>query len=85
MRKITKITLITLICFIMFGCTKNEPYVVHTYETTASETVEEYLENNKLVTMVPYYEMSDGTWKTNHYTYQYRLEITGRMNCADTL
>lgn len=24
--------------------------------------------------------MSDETWKTDDYTYQYRLEITGRMN-----
>lgn len=27
--------------------------------------------------------MSDGTWKTDDYTYQYRLEITGRMNNAE--
>ena len=26
--------------------------------------------------------MSDGTWKTDDYSYQYRLEITGRMNNA---
>ena len=29
--------------------------------------------------MVRYYEMSDGTWKTDDHTYQYRLEISGRM------
>ena len=49
------------------------------YEVTNSEFVEEYFENDKLVTMVRYYEMSDETWKTDDYTYQYRLEITGRM------
>lgn len=32
--------------------------------------------------MVSYYEMSDGTWKTDDYTYQYRLELTGRMGNA---
>ena len=38
--------------------------------------------NNEPVIMVKHYEMSDGTWKTDEYTYQYRLEITGRMNNA---
>ena len=32
---------------------------------------------------IKHYEMSDGTWKTDDYTYQYRLEITGRMNNAE--
>ena len=27
-------------------------------------------------------KMSDGTWRTDDHTYQYRLEITGRMNNA---
>lgn len=61
---------------------QTEPSVIKTYEVTNSEFVEEYFENDKLVTMVRYYEMSDGTWKTDDYTYQYRLEITGRMNSA---
>lgn len=26
-----------------------------------------------------YYEMSDGTWECEGYTYKYRLEIRGRM------
>ncbi len=26
-----------------------------------------------------YYEMSDGTWKCDGYSYKYRLEISGRM------
>ena len=29
--------------------------------------------------MRTYYEMSDGTWMCENYTYQYRLEIGGRM------
>jgi len=28
--------------------------------------------------LVTYYEMSDGTWQADGYTYKYRLEITGR-------
>ncbi len=57
--------------------------MVKTYEVTDSDLAEEYFENNKLFTMVKYYEMGDGTWKTDDYTYQYRLEITGRMGGAD--
>lgn len=82
MKKIINITLITLLLLSLLGCSQKDPSVVKTYEVTNSELTEEYWENNELVTMVQYYEMSDGTWKTDHYTYQYRLEITGRMNGA---
>ena len=44
---------------------------------------EEAFENTEPVIMVKHYEMSDGTWKTDDYTYQYRLEIIGRMNNAE--
>ena len=30
-----------------------------------------------------YYEMSDGTWECDGYTYKYRLEIKGTMPNAD--
>lgn len=63
--------------FEMFG--GEEPSVVKTYEVTDPELA---FENDELVTMVKYYEMSDGTWKTDDHTYQYRLEITGRMGTA---
>lgn len=29
--------------------------------------------------MKTYYEMQDGTWMCDDYTYKYRLEISGRM------
>lgn len=80
MKKIISITLITLMLLGLFGCSQKEPSVVKTYEVTDSELA---FENDELVTMVKYYEMSDGTWKTDDYTYQYRLEVTGRMNNAD--
>lgn len=57
--------------------------IVKTYEKTDSALVEEYLDNDKLIVMVRHYEMSDGTWRTDEQTYQYRLEITGRMNNAE--
>lgn len=56
--------------------------VVKTYEKTDPDLTEENLDNDKLIVMVKHYEMSDGTWKTDEQTYQYRLEITGRMNNA---
>lgn len=31
-----------------------------------------------------YYEMPDGTWKCNNITYQYRLELKGRMPNAES-
>ena len=66
--------------FSLFECSQKEPSVVRTYEVTDSEDA---FENDELVTVVKYYEMSDGTWKTDDYTYQYRLEITGRLNGAE--
>lgn len=57
-----------------------EPSIVKTYKVTDSDTA---FEDDELVTMVKYYEMSDGTWKTDNYAYQYRLEITGRMGGAE--
>ena len=65
--------------FSLFGCSQKGPSVVRTYEVTDSEDA---FENDELVTVVKHYEMSDGTWKTDDYTYQYRVEITGRMNGA---
>ena len=72
------ITVCTMFC--LCGCSQKEPSVVKTYEKTDSE---ESIENTEPVIMVKHYEMSDGTWKTDDYTYQYRLEITGRMDNAE--
>ncbi len=32
--------------------------------------------------LVRYYKMSDGTWRTDEYSYKYRLEVSGRMHNA---
>ena len=64
------------------GCSQKEVSAVKTYDVTDSELIEECFENNELVTIVKYYEMSDGTWKTDDYIYQYKVEVTGRMNNA---
>lgn len=47
---------------------EDEATVISTYDVTDPEFVEEYSEQNKLVTKVKYYEMSDGTWRTDTHT-----------------
>lgn len=81
MRKIVEILFIVMLLSLV-GCSQKEVSVVKTYDVTDSELIEECVENNELVTIVKYYEMSDGTWKTDDYTYQYRVEVIGRMNNA---
>lgn len=79
-RKIVLLIIIavcTMYC--LCGCSQKEPSIVKTYEKTDSEQA---FENDESVILVKHYEMSDGTWKVDDYTYQYRLEITGRMSNA---
>lgn len=83
MKKIIGIFFVAGMLLACAGCVKKDPTVVKTYEVTDPELSEEFFENDQLVTMVPYYEMSDGTWRTDDHTYQYRLEVTGRMGNAD--
>lgn len=80
----TSIPIILAACMLIApcGCFRNAPSVVKTYVATDPELVDAYWENNELVTMVTYYEMSDGTWKTDTCAYRYRLEITGRNAAA---
>ena len=56
--------------------------VVRTYEVTDPDLSDQYFAEDKPLTIVKYYEMSDGTWQTDGYSYKYRLEITGRMSGA---
>ena len=56
--------------------------VIETYEATDPELTEENLASGEFVTLVRYYEMSDGTWSTDDHNYKYRLEISGRMSGA---
>lgn len=79
MKKIIRMILITLMLLNLLGCSQKEPSIVNTYEITDSQLA---FKDDELVTMVKYYEMSDGTWRTDTHTYKYRLEITGRMGGA---
>ena len=66
--KKTRLFIIVLICiFGMVGCSKN---------TEEAHIVNTFEEN------ITYNQMSDDTWETDNYTYQYKLVITGRLNNA---
>lgn len=57
------LALIFLCISVLIGCSngKTEPYSVKTFDITPEQQIEAYQENDALVTMVTYYEMSDGT------------------------
>ncbi len=82
MKETIRMILAAFMLLCLTGCSQKEASVVKTYEVTESELIDGYFENNKLVTIAKYYEMSDATWKTDDCAYQYRLEISGRMNNA---
>lgn len=81
--KYLKITLcLIFLSLSLYSCAK-EASIVRTYEETDSSRVESCFDNGEIVTVEKYYELSDGTYRTDSgNTYKYRLEITGRMHSA---
>lgn len=72
------ILLIFLLTFV--GCIRKEnaePIINTVY------TVSESSESDNFTVLVEYYEMSDGTWKTDKYSYEYRIVVTGKDETAD--
>jgi hypothetical protein len=60
--------LLSLVCVLsLAACFEQSPKIVNTTEGNIKT----------------YYEMSDGTWKLGEYTYEYRLEISGKMPNSD--
>lgn len=83
MRRWIPHTLLFLLILAISGCAKNdEVVIVNTFEKTPSEDIERRIENTEGVILETYYEMSDGTWKTDDYAYQYKLMVTGRLHNA---
>ena len=71
------VVLMVLLTFV--GCMRNEntePVVKEVY------AVSESFESDDFTVLVEYYEMSDGTWKTDKNSYKYRLVITGKDETA---
>ncbi len=60
----------------------DEIYIVKTYKEDNHEDFEEFLDESKIFTKVSHYQLSDGSWKTDDYSYKYKLEISGVMNNA---
>lgn len=83
MRRWIPHTLLLLLILAISGCAKNDEVpIVNTFEKTPSEDIERRIENTEGVILETYYEMSDGTWKTDNYAYQYKLMVTGRLHNA---
>lgn len=80
MRRLISGVLLFFLLLGVSGCSKEsaEITIVNTFEQTPLELVEE----TEDVILKTYYEMSDGTWKTDDHVYQHKLVITGRLNNA---
>ncbi len=59
----------------------DETYIVKTYLQSPAEDIESLI-GNGLYIKTTHYQLSDGTWKTDDYSYKYKLVVTGRMNNA---
>lgn len=70
-----------LLTLVLCGCS-GEAEVVNTFTATPEELITERIEQGEEVTTQTYYELSDGTWKTDDCAYQYRLVVTGRLHNA---
>lgn len=83
MRRWMRAGLLLALVLVLCGCSQNEEAtVVNTFTATPEEHISERLEQDEEVTTRTYYELSDGTWKTDDYAYQYRLVVTGRLHNA---
>lgn len=81
MKRLLIFTMLSVLSFCWTGCSmdESEPYVVQAYERNVDEEITK-ADSSEEVIYHTYYEMSDGTWKTEDHIYQHRLEITGRLN-----
>ncbi|MCX4380094.1 MAG: hypothetical protein OSJ61_28740 [Lachnospiraceae bacterium] len=63
--------MIVLLLVLLIGCGKTD--ITKTYEKSENDGI-----------IATYYEMNNGTWKCDDRTYQFRLELTGRMPNAES-
>ena len=64
------IAMIGLLTVLLAGCGKND--IAKVYEKSESDGI-----------VATYYEMNDGTWQCDDISYQFRLELDGRMPNAE--
>ena len=68
MKKI--LTVLTLCTLVVTGCGKSD--IAKTYNQSEKDGI-----------LMTYYEMNDGTWQCDDISYQFRLELDGRMPNAE--
>ena len=66
----------------LFGCGQKQEEETATVCNTFAQTSLGQMEEPEEIIMKTYYEMSDGTWKTDDYSYRYKLVLTGRLHNA---
>ncbi len=72
-----------LLSLSLFGCERGKVHIAGTYEKTDASLVESFFDEGEIVTTVEYYELSDGSYRTESgHSYKYRLVIEGRMHLA---
>lgn len=82
MRKLKVLLMAGTFLFGLYGC--GAPNLAAIEEVSVVETFEadQDTENERRI-LTTYYEMSDGSWKTNEYTYQHKLDISGKLNNSE--
>jgi len=78
-RKSTVVLLLFLLVFGLVGCSAKDTFIVRSYEKTDPALYNEYFDEGKQFNYVTHYELKNGKWKTDQYTYSYRLEISGQL------
>lgn len=67
-------------CLIITACFLTNP--IKKYEKTPLEKIEGCFDTGTECTLVDYYKMSDGTWKSGKYNYKYKLEVYGEKKSS---
>lgn len=82
MQKCVCVCLALILLLSLCGCTPKEGTELSKQDPTVARTFEKG-ENGDDHTWVTYYEMSDGTWKTDSHTYKCCLELSGEIPGSD--
>ena len=73
------VLLLTAGLMMMSGCAAKNPTVLRTYEQTPLDEIASRTKDGEEVILIPYEELSDGTWQARGIVYPFRLELTGRL------
>ena len=82
MKNILCICVVLLLLLSLSACAPPEEKAQQVQNPTVVRTFEE---NENEHTWVTYYEMSDGTWKTDNCAYKYCLELSGKVPGTDSV